>query len=227
MNFCHILSFFDFFCLFKQVNIKQYIIIMQLYLIRYLQNNLITLMLTLCWHFCNREGKLLRKLKTKILGGTTMKKFSTRLIALVMALTLVMSCGVFASAAEAEAVPDGNEEVIKLPPSPNVASPMGKVVTIAGGELVDKEKGAKFSDTINLSEEGYIILQFAVIGKCRLKVTVRNGIFWKDLCDEVYEDTSFSKITDRTYPGGTEITYTLTAEGHVDDAVLVVKMETA
>lgn len=184
---------------------------MQLYLIRYLQNNLITLMLTLCWHFCNREGKLLRKLKTKILGGTTMKKFSTRLIALVMALTLVMSCGVFASAAEAEAVPENN--VVR---SVNDEE-------IGGCDLPHVYTGASVGGRCSLPNDGYLIWKFAVVGTCRLTLTATlpSGKVL-NYVNEVYKNQSISKISTDILPIGTVINYTLTAEGEVEAAALAV-----
>ena len=155
-----------------------------------------------------------------------MKKFSTRLIALVMALTLVMSCGVFALAAEPEAMPDGNEEVIKLPSSPNVASPMGNVTTYIAESIENQDRGKAYTDTFALSRDSKIIWQFAVIGECHLKITAIYGNKGSIICDQTYKDESVSKITLDSFPAKTEVKYTLTVEGYTQEAVLLIKGET-
>lgn len=147
-----------------------------------------------------------------------------RLFSLVMALAMIASCMVVASAAEVEDVPkvvlSTNENLsISANENCNQAIEMGVtdyayvcegIIPLANNYYVqttgrNKPNGSSYNDSFSLSRDGKLITHLVVIGKATIKVQVKNGLFWGTLLNETVTNSEITKISVDSFPSGTQV----------------------
>ena len=139
-----------------------------------------------------------------------MKKIKKRIIALVMALTMMFPCTAFAAEPTNDAV---QQESISVLAEEGYSDfniekhPLNRSITYISTSGSNLSNGATYSDHFVLARDSQIISQLSVSGTARLVIKVSSSSWSTQYTylDETISNGTSSKISNATYDQGTHV----------------------